>query len=239
MTLPRHPGDDWCARLPSLCAVCGLWSRGSLCGACRDRFAAPRLRCPRCALPLTAAQAPCGACLRHPPPFDAAVCAVDYLFPWNRLVAALKFGAAIDLAPPLAALLAAAVDRQSPQRPQIVVPVPLAPGRLAARGYNQAWELGRRVARRLGIRARVDLLQRLIETPPQAELSRAERLANLRAAFAVAPAQCSAIAGGHIALVDDVMTTGATVTEAAAALRRAGAARVDVWVVARTPDMPG
>lgn len=242
MNLPRHRGDGWCAGLPSLCAVCGGWSRGRLCEACRERFAAPRglcPRCPRCALPLAASQAPCGACLRNPPAFDAAVCAVDYRFPWNRLVAALKFDAAIDLAPTLAGLLAAAVERRGPPAPQLVVPVPLAPGRLATRGYNQAWELGRRVARRLGIPARVDLLQRLIETAPQAELTRAERLANLRAAFAVAPAHGGALAGRHVALVDDVMTTGATAAEGAAALRRAGAARVDVWVVARTPDAPG
>ena len=164
------------------------------------------------------------------------MCAVDYLFPWNRLVAALKFDAAIDLAPPLAALLTAAIERRAAPPPQFVVPVPLAPGRLATRGYNQAWELGRRVARHLGIPARADLLQRLIETAPQAELTRAERLANLRAAFAVAAGHGSALAGRHVALVDDVMTTGATVTEATAALRRAGAARVDVWIFARTPD---
>jgi ComF family protein len=218
--------------------VCAQWTRGRLCAACRERFAAPALRCARCALPLASAHAACGACLRQPPPFDATVCAVDYAFPWSRLLGAFKFQGAVDLAPALAALLAEAVQGRSEPRPQLVLPVPLGSRRLAARGYNQAWELARRVARRLGLDARPDVLQRLLETPPQAELSRAQRLANLRAAFAVAPRHRARLAGLHVALVDDVMTTGATVSEAAAALRRAGAARVDAWVVARTPDLP-
>ena len=114
--------------------------------------------------------------------------------------------------------------------------MPLAPGRLRERGYNQAWELARRVARLRGIAARADVLSRPVETAHQADLPRAQRLANLRAAFTVEPRGRAALQGRHIALVDDVWTTGATVRECAAVLLRAGAASVDAWVLARTPE---
>ncbi len=119
---------------------------------------------------------------------------------------------------------------------QLVLPVPLSPRRLAERGYNQAWELARRVARLRGLPAHAELLQRPVDTAHQAALGRAERQANLRQAFMVDPRRRATLAGLHVALVDDVMTTGATVREAAAVLLRAGAASVQVWVLARTPD---
>jgi ComF family protein len=117
-----------------------------------------------------------------------------------------------------------------------LLPVPLAPRRLAERGYNQAWELTRRVARTLRLRADASLLLRPVETAHQAELERVQRLANLRGAFMVDPRRRDALAGRRVALVDDVMTTGATAREAARTLLRAGAASVDIWVIARTPD---
>ena len=116
-----------------------------------------------------------------------------------------------------------------------MAPIPLTPARLAERGFNQAWELARRVAQRRGLRARSDALQRVLDTPPQAALSSTERRRNLRNAFAPAPGD--ALKGAHVALVDDVMTTGATVREAAAALLRGGALSVQVWVLARTPEV--
>jgi ComF family protein len=113
--------------------------------------------------------------------------------------------------------------------------VPLSAPRLATRGYNQAWELARRVARARRLPARADLLHRPVDTPAQSGLDRAERQRNLRGAFWVPPLAADAVRGQHLALVDDVMTTGATLREAAAALRQAGAATVQVWAVARTP----
>ncbi|MDE2453346.1 MAG: ComF family protein, partial [Burkholderiales bacterium] len=101
-------------------------------------------------------------------------------------------------------------------------------------GYNQAWELARRLARLCGCAARADLLLRPVETRHQAELARAERVANLRAAFCVEPHRRALLARRRIALVDDVLTTGATASEAARTLLAAGAAAVDVWVIART-----
>ena len=114
--------------------------------------------------------------------------------------------------------------------------MPLSARRLAERGYNQSWELARRVARLRRLPARADVLERVVDTPPQTALDRAARLANLRAAFHLPPAARAAVAGRRVALVDDVATTGTTLREAAAALRRAGAAAVDGWVFARTPD---
>lgn len=212
---------------------------GNLCADCRARFAAPRPRCRRCALPVGAGVAQCGECLRTPPPFEHAVCAVDYGFPWSRIVADLKYRDRPERAGLLAALLADAARaalRSTPAlpRPDALLPVPLSPERLAERGANQAWEIARRVARALRLPARHDLLLRPLDTPHQAELTRAERLANLRAAFCVDARLRPELAGRRFALVDDVLTTGATARAAAAELLRGGAAAVDVWVFART-----
>ena len=178
----------------------------------------------------------CGGCLRDPPPFEHAICAADYGFPWDRLISAFKFQGRVELAAPLAQRIAFAVHQTATVRPSLVLPVPLAPRRLAERGYNQAWELARRLGRATGVAARADVLRRPVETAHQADLTRAQRLLNLRAAFTVAPRHRARLVGQRVALVDDVLTTGATAREATQALLRAGAAAVDVWVVARTPE---
>ncbi len=223
--------------LPGECEVCRHWGRARLCADCRGRFAAAVPRCERCALRLPSASALCGPCLRQPPPQQRTLCAADYGFPWDRLIADFKFHGRADLAPALAQLLAQAVAAApSAPPPDLVLPVPLAPRRLAERGYNQAWELARRVARRQGLAARADVLTRPVETAHQADLPRTARLANLRAAFVVEARRQPLLRGRRLALVDDVLTTGATAREAVATLLRAGAAAVDVWVLARTPD---
>ena len=218
--------------LPSQCEVCRHWSRGRLCQPCQARFAAPASRCERCALRLDGGALLCGACLQQPPPQARSRCVADYGFPWDALIGDFKFRGRVDLAPALAALLAQVATSQ----PDLVLPVPLSPRRLAERGYNQAWELARRVARRRRLPADAHLLTRPVDGAHQADLSRAARLANLRAAFVVDSRRRSLLQGRHVALVDDVLTTGATAGEAAAALLRAGAASVDVWVLARTPE---
>ena len=177
----------------------------------------------------------CGECLRDPPPFGHAVCAVDYAFPWNRLIAGFKFHGRTELAPLLAAQLAQAVAADGGAAPDLVLPMPLHTGRLAKRGYNQAWELARRIAPVRAAAADADLLQRPVPGSAQAGLARAERMAHLRGAFMVDPRRRALLQGRHIALVDDVLTTGATAREAATTLLRAGAAAVEVWVLARTP----
>lgn len=231
-------GDRRRPALTGLCAVCHQAAAGALCGDCRARFAAPRLRCGCCALPLGAAAPRCGHCLRQPPRFVQAVAAVDYGFPWDALIARFKFQREPELAGPLADLLADAVVRAAPPPVDEVLPVPLAPARLSQRGYNQAWELARRVARARGIAAHAGRLLRPADTAHQAELSRAERQRNLHGAFMVDPRQRTQLAGRRVALVDDVMTTGATADEAAATLLRAGVREVQLWVLARTPEEP-
>jgi len=174
----------------------------------------------------------CGECLRDPPPFSRSFCAVNYSFPWDGLLMQLKFHGQTELARPLAQRLHAALP---PPDVDAVLPVPLSPQRLARRGYNQAWLLAQAVAGMQRLPAWPDTLQRAVDTQQQTELGRTARQRNLRAAFMVLPARRAAIAGKRLALVDDVMTTGATAREAAAALLRAGAADVQLWVVARTP----
>jgi ComF family protein len=217
------------------CLVCRSWDRQPVCSDCVARFAPAVPRCRRCGLRVGRAASLCGSCLAAPPPFDTCSVGCDYAFPWDRLIADFKFQGQVQLAAPLSRLLMQAVQRDAEALPQWVVPVPLAPQRLAERGFNQAWELARRVAHDLGCKANARLLDRPLLTAHQAELSRAQRLKNLRGAFVPGTSRRVSLQGRHVALVDDVMTSGATLREAAAALRRAGATRVDVWVLARTP----
>jgi len=223
------------AHLPSQCELCRRWGRERLCTDCLTRFAAPVPRCGSCGLPLAQEAPTCGECLREPPPFDRAVCAVDYVFPWDHLVREFKFHGQVELAGPLAQRLAAAVQARGDSGVQWVLPVPMSDQRLRERGYDQAWELARRVAEAQRLPARADALVRTLDTVHQTELGRAARQRNLRAAFFVPGPQRADLQHTRVALVDDVMTTGATLREAAAALRRAGVAAVEVWVLARTP----
>jgi ComF family protein len=221
-------------RCPTPCAVCHLWSAQRLCADCTSRYAPLRPRCRQCAIPVPDGVARCGACITEPPPFAACVAASDYAFPWSGLIAALKFRQAVDLVPALSQRLAEAVRAAPglPPRPDGVLPVPLFPTRLRERGMNQAWELARHAARLLGLPARSRLLERVIDTPHLADLARDERARRIRGAFhAPRPDE---VQGRRLALVDDVLTTGATAAEAARTLLSAGALEVQVWVLART-----
>jgi ComF family protein len=225
--------------MPGLCATCRGWCRGALCEGCAAAGTREVPRCERCAiaLPRTAALATCAACEAQPPAFRRVVCAGDYGFPWDRLVAGLKYGHRVEWAGALAERVVAAAARPGPlpAAGAVVVPVPLAPRRLRERGFNQAWEIARRVARSLRLEAAPGWLLRPRDAAPQAGLARHERLANLRGAFAVTAAGHRGLVGRDVILVDDVLTTGATAQAAALALRAAGAGGVEVWVVARTP----
>lgn len=206
-----------------------------MCGDCRARHAAVRPRCAACAIVVPAGVARCGACLAAPPPFALAVAAVDYAFPWSGLVTAFKFHAALDLAEPMADLMAERVRAQTDSLPSCVLPVPLGRSRLAERGMNQAWELARRIAKRLDLATDAALLERHVDTPHLADLPREDRGRAIRGAFALTPGASTRVRGQALALVDDVMTTGATAAEAARALLAAGAGSVQLWVFARTP----
>lgn len=221
--------------LPGQCAVCFSWSRGRICAPCLSRFAAPTCRCERCALRVPDGVTVCGACIKSPPPFDSAFASVDYAHPWDQLIARFKFNAALDLSSALADLLVQTHRASRLALPDCVLPIPLSAQRLRERGYNQAWELARRVGQRLHAPAEARLLLRVKDTPHQLAFPPAKRAANVRGAFAVEPTRLPEVRGKRIAVIDDVMTTAATANEVAAVLRQAGAAEVHFWVIARTP----
>jgi ComF family protein len=226
--------------LPSDCALCGLSAPGILCQPCKSQFFQHTVhRCQCCALPITAALV-CGACLRNPPAFDATIVVANYQAPIDQLILALKFGAALPLAPLLGNLLEEAMRAALHERshwPDLLAPVPLGPQRLIERGYNQALEIARPLARSLTLPLVPNLLVRVRDTQPQAAMPARQRQQNLRAAFAVPAQSMASVAGRHIGLVDDVMTTGATLHELAATLKHCGARRVTNLVFART--LPG
>ena len=229
------------ADVASICAVCGAWPAQTFCAACRDRFACPEPRCHRCAARLTpglqaAADTVCGVCRLQPPPLDHCIAAVAWGWPWSDFIARFKFGHDPGWARPLGGLLAATPGVQAVLREiDWLLPMPLAPERQRERGFNQSLQLARRLA---AGKTDGSLLRRVRHSAPQATLDRAARLRNMRGAFALDPAQKERIRGRHLALLDDVMTTGATLYEAAGVLRMAGAAQVSALVLARNDDAP-
>jgi ComF family protein len=212
------------------CLLCaGASGESVVCGECARFLPTLATGCARCAAPLPQPGI-CGDCQRHPPSFEAALAAFEYRFPVDRLIHRFKFAGDLAVGRWLALQLLERV-RAEP-RPDLIVAPPLTPARLRGRGFNQALEIGRVMGRRLGVRCAAAALAKTRDTAPQPGLSRRERRANLRRAF-----RCdAAFSGEHVALVDDVMTTGATADALARVLRAAGAGRVSVWAVARTPD---
>ena len=228
------PLATWLAALlPQHCVLCGAASGSRLlCGGCdADLPRLPDTHCPVCAVPMPAVET-CGACLRDRPAFDATAAAFEYAYPLDALVRAYKYGARLELSHLFAEALVD-VTRNLP-KPDLIVPMPLARDRLATRGFNQATEVARRVARAHGVALAPDACLRTRGGPAQASLPLAARAANVRNAFAVDPRHAG-VAGLSVTVVDDVMTTGATLHALAGALRAAGATRVTCWVVARTP----
>ncbi|MFT4241698.1 MAG: ComF family protein [Acidovorax sp.] len=220
-------------RVPSQCAVCRNWPARRVCDGCSARFARPAARCQRCALRVPEGVAVCGACLREPPLFDACLAAVDYGYPWAAALAQFKFQGDPGWAGTLATLMRSAPwVEPALDAADRVLPVPLSMERLRERGYNQAALLARHLA---GAKADTQSLLRLHATEAQSSLPRAQRLRNLRHAFALEPARATALRGQRLVLVDDVMTTGATLHAATQALREAGAGHVTALVFARTP----
>lgn len=229
--------DGWWARLgarlcPSRCLVCGeAAARGTdLCAACAAGLPWNDAACPRCALPVPAPAGPCGDCLQRPPPLQAAHAAFRYAAPLDRLLPRFKFHR--DLAAGRLLSTAMASRFAALEHPDALLPVPLHHARLRQRGYDQALELARPLARALQLPLLAGALVRQRATRAQSELDAAARRRNLRGAFAVPD---GGALPAHVVLVDDVMTTGATLHAAAIALRRAGVARVDAWVCARVP----
>ena len=221
---------------PPTCLLCGAPGAAGrdLCAGCAGDLPLNRCCCPRCALPLASplpAGAVCGACQRRAPPFERALAALRYETPIPSLVAAAKFRGRLNAARLLGHLLAEAASLAAVPLPQALIPVPLHPDRLAVRGYNQSVEIARVVGHSLGLPVDIVSCRRVLATPPQAGLDERARRRNIWGAFAAR----SSVPWAHVAILDDVMTTGSTAAELTRVLRRAGAARVDVWAAARTP----
>jgi ComF family protein len=231
--------DAWAKRIhhlawPSTCVLCGQRGRRAqdLCGACEGDFLVNVPCCAVCAQPLAPASAgppTCGACLRRRPAFDASRIPFKYGYPVAHLIRDLKYRGRISCGRVLGELVGRCIASTAERLPDLIVPVPLAADRYRRRGYNQAIELGIPIEKVLGVRMRTNLVIRTRETHEQAGLSRRQRRKNVRGAFSVR----RALPGDHIAILDDVVTTGSTVNELSKVLRRAGARRIEVWAVAR------
>ena len=222
---------DRCTRfvhrcLASHCVLCGSASGTNLCAPCAASLPLldPRC-CAVCATPLESGTT-CGACLDRTPHFDRVIAAHPYAFPIDALVRDYKYAGNLSLAPLLAARIACAACPDV----DAIIPMPLAASRLCERGFNQAHELARHVARALELPVLATACRKVTDTQPQAALPWNERARNVRGAFV-----CDAdLTGKRVAVVDDVMTTGATLNELSRNLKRAGAAWVCGWVLART-----
>lgn len=226
------------AALPSQCMVCRAWPSQPVCEACVVRFAQPVPRCPTCALPVPASRdagpRQCGECLKSTPPLDACFAAVSYAYPWSDCIASYKFNSNPGWSAVLATLLRSAPwVEPALERCDLLVPMPLSTQRLRERGFNQALELARHLA---PDKTDATLLLRIRDTPSQLALKRSERQRNVKGAFAVEPLRASSVRDQRMVLVDDVMTSGASLFSAAHALREAGAAHITALVIARTDD---
>ena len=222
--------------LPWRCLLCGAAGDHDidLCADCAAELPRNRSCCARCALPLATPAAMCGECLRRAPSWDGAWAPFRYGWPLDRLESRFKFGR--DLA---AGRVLSTLWRREPcpiALPQLLLSVPLHRSRLRQRGYNQALELGRPLTRELGVPLRHDVLQRLRRTDAQTELDAIGRRRNVRGAFELRP---GIEMPAHVAILDDVMTTGVTLAECARVLKHAGVQRVDVWALARAPSPRG
>ena len=218
--------------LPSQCAVCHAWPAQPVCEACVVRFAQPQPRCQTCALPVPPGVSRCGACIRQPPPLDACVAAVAYAYPWSGLITSYKFNSNPGWSSTFATLL-----RSTPWTEpaldacDLLVPMPLSVQRLQARGFNQALVLARALQ---PDKTDSQVLLRIKDTPAQRTLARTERLLSVKDAFAVDPLLAVRVRGKRIVLVDDVMTSGASIYAAASVLLASGAMHITGMVIART-----
>jgi len=221
---------------PPTCVLCGAQGCNGLdlCAGCLADLPKNEDCCSRCALPLPAGRPPdalCGECQRRAPPFAVCHAAYRYEDPLPALVGGAKFRARLNLARLLGKCLANALQERGADRPELILPVPLHRKRLRERGYNQALEVARTVGRELSLPVNVRSCARVLATAPQAGLEQKERRRNVRGAFRIV----RPLDAERVAILDDVVTTGSTVSELSRALLQAGVEQVSVWTVARTP----
>lgn len=220
--------------LPSACALCGQQHSGVICASCLNRYTTQTItRCARCAATLKVSSSICGGCIANPPSFDATFCATDYAPPIDVLVQALKFGARLPLAAAFAKRMLDVVPRPAVTDAAVMFAIPLSSQRLAQRGFNQAHEIAKPLARVWRLPLDGMLCVRVRDTEPQSSLPLSKRHGNMRGAFTLT--RSDGVKGRHVIVVDDVMTTGETLHAVATTLKRFGALSVTNLVFARTP----
>jgi ComF family protein len=227
---PQHARAWLRGRLAPRCLLCQIEPGAPVCAGCSADFLPQRHRCSVCAigLPESLAATRCGACVSDPPQFDRTIALADYAAPISQVIVMLKFGHRLALADDLGRLLAGPLRAAAPD---LLCAVPLSYERERSRGFNQSAEISRSAATESGIDYVGGLLLRVRDAAPQMTLKRTERRRNVKGVFAVR----GEVAGRHVGVIDDVMTTGSTLDELARTLKAAGAARVSNFVIARTP----
>lgn len=219
--------------IPNACLLCGGESfTGILCPGCKADLPTNDPACPNCAMPVAGGR-PCGACIRRPPQFDRALAPFQYHYPVNSLIKKYKYERQLMAASPLISALTRTVRSAPGPLPEALIPTPLHQRRLYMRGYNQSLEICRGLNGNLHIPIDARVIFRVSATEEQARLSASQRRKNVRGAFRVRPD----LAYSSVAIVDDVITTGATANEMARALKRAGVKRVELWVLARATNI--
>lgn len=233
MMVDNFPREVLALLAPARCHWCaGNAGGGPACASCAASLPHNRSACRACALPLPCATplSVCPQCLVQAPPQDSTWAAFRYEAPVAQAIVGLKFRGRLVSAHLFGHLMADVLARRAAPLPELLIPVPLHAQRLRRRGYNQALELGRPIARRLSLHLAPFAVRRTVATGEQSRLDAASRRRNVRGAFA---AEGAVVRGRHVALLDDVITTGATVAELARTLRAAGAARIEAWAMAR------
>lgn len=215
---------------PQFCMLCSAMNKGSLaiCTDCRHELPwHTHEHCPQCALLSTGSHV-CGHCLSSPPAFDATQALFRYAYPLDAMLQRYKYGHQLTMAETFGELMVQSLPTSA--RPDVIIPMPLHPQRLQQRGFNQAVEIGRVVAKRLQLPLDIQSCARIKLGAPQVSLPLKERVKNMRNAFA-----CNKkLDGLRVALLDDVMTTGASLNALARTVKAAGAAHVECWTIART-----
>lgn len=228
----RHLLSGLSRRVPSQCAVCHAWPSRPVCDDCVQRFGQPVPRCQTCALPVLPGMHQCGTCIRQPPPLNQTLAAVPYDYPWSGLMTEFKFHAHTGWARSFAMLMRSAPwVEPALDAADWLLPMPLSIGRLQERGFNQALLLARALE---PTKVEAGILLRVKETAPQSSLTRRQRLVGVRGAYALEPLRAAEVPNKRVVLVDDVMTTGASLHAAATVLRQAGATHITALVFART-----
>lgn len=214
----------------STCVLCESSAKNnqlSICDDCYMGLPFSRSACPCCGL-ATIASNTCGHCLKSAPDFDSTHAVFNYAYPVDALLQQYKYAHDLALTRTLGTLLSSVVERKD--RPDLIIPMPLHPQRLRERGFNQALEIARLVSKSLKLPMNASVCERVSFSPPQASLPLKQRVRNVRNAFACK----QRLDGMKVAVLDDVMTTGATLNAIARALKKAGASSVECWVIART-----